>query len=58
MYEKRTLVKRVFDRLDLIWSRTSTERYVAFLRKKGIKIGDNLTIDRLDTIAIDKTIIE
>ena len=40
----------------LRWARTSSERYIAYLRNKGIKIGDNLWVTpKVKTLSIDTT---
>ena len=40
----------------LFWSRTSKKRYINYLVKKGVKIGENFTIHgNLNTIQIDVT---
>ena len=42
--------------LELWWARRKPKRYIRFLKKKGIKIGNNLWITpRVDTVSIDIT---
>ena len=44
------------ENLKLRWARTSPDRYLRFLREKGIKIGDNIWVTpRVKTLSIDIT---
>lgn len=44
------------ENLKLRWARTSSKRYIKFLRSKGIKIGNNLFVTRdLKSLSIDIT---
>ena len=50
------IVRAKIKNLELWWARTTPKRYVKFLRKKGIIIGDNLWMTpRVDTVSIDIT---
>lgn len=56
MFEKKTFVKRVFERIDAKMARRSIDRYANYLRRKGLKIGDNLSCGAgLETVTIDET---
>ena len=50
------MINRIIKSLEYKWAHTSRKRYVAFLRKKGIKIGNNLWITpSIKTLNIDTT---
>ena len=50
------LIRSKVINFELRWARTNPKRYVKFLRKKGIIIGENLWITpRVDTVSIDIT---
>lgn len=48
-------IKLKIKNLELRWARTSPKRYVAFLRGKGVEIGDNVSFANPRTISIDIT---
>lgn len=49
-------LKSKIENLKLRWARTSSKRYIKFLREKGIKIGDNLWVTPdVKSISIDIT---
>ena len=49
-------LKAKFKSLEFRWAKTSPKRYVAFLRKRGIIIGENIWFTPfLDTVWIDLT---
>lgn len=49
-------IKSKIANLKLRWARTNPERYIKYLRSKGILIGDNLWMTpRVDTVSIDVT---
>lgn len=49
-------LKQKLNNLELRWANTSAKRYVTFLRKKGVVIGENLWITPfLNTVVIDIT---
>jgi len=48
--------KNKINNLKLRWAKTSPERYIRFLRSKGIKIGENLWVSPyVNTLSIDVT---
>ena len=52
---KRIIQSRIRN-LELRLSKRSKERYINYLRKQGIKIGENIWMTpRIDTISIDVT---
>ena len=49
-------IQSKIENLKLRWARTSSKRYIKFLREKGIKIGDNLWVTPdVKSISIDIT---
>lgn len=48
-------IKLKFRNLELRWARTSPKRYIAFLKKKGVQIGNNVGLANPKTISIDIT---
>ncbi|RBP27063.1 succinyltransferase-like protein [Oceanihabitans sediminis] len=49
-------IKSKIENLKLRWARTSPERYIKFLRSKGIKIGDNIWMSAdVKSVSIDIT---
>src|SRR5690606_33481699 len=52
----KTFIKRKIENLRLRWAKTSASRYVAFLRSKGVRVGENCKFySGLKTISIDIT---
>ncbi|MAB49028.1 MAG: acetyltransferase, partial [Flavobacteriaceae bacterium] len=48
--------KNKLENLKLRWARTSPKRYLSFLRKKGVVIGDNIWMTPdVKTVSIDIT---
>lgn len=49
-------VKSIITNLKLRWARTSPRRYICFLRKLGVDIGENISFHgKLNTVSIDIT---
>lgn len=48
------MIRKIFNRLRLLYAKSSSERYIAYLRSKGIQIGDGTHIDA-DSCTIDIT---
>lgn len=52
----RNFFKSKIRNLELQWARTSSKRYIAYLRRIGIKVGDDLWVTpKLKTLKIDVT---
>lgn len=50
------ILKRIYNKIYNSYVRSSSSRYISYLRKKGMKIGDNLDIfGEVKTILIDET---
>lgn len=47
-------MKKIFNKIKVLWYRSSASRYRTYLKKKGVKIGDNFSIrGNIKSIAID-----
>lgn len=52
----KLFLKNKLNNLKLRWAKSSPERYIKFLRSKGIKIGENLWVTpKVNTLSIDIT---
>lgn len=53
---RTTKIKSVLENIKLRWARTSSRRYISFLREKGVKIGENIWMSAdVKSVSIDIT---
>jgi len=50
-----SLINKIFNKIEKLYAKTSSERFVRWLKKKGVTIGENVTFHQRKNVTIDLT---